>query len=290
MSASLYDTVIIGTGPAGVSAALYTARAGFRTALFGMSGGALEKASRIENYYGLQKPLSGAELYAAGVAQARAVGADVFGEEITQILFGDVFILTTTQRELEARTVILASGKQRKAPPVPGVDRLEGHGVSYCAVCDGFFYRGRPVGVIGAGAYAAAEAAHLARIADSVTIFTNGEEPQAEFPDRAEIVTEPLERIEGAEKVETVVLRSGARVLVDGVFIAVGTASAADFARKLGVIVENDNIQTDASQATNVPGVFAAGDCTGGLLQIASAVGEGAVAGTSAVRFLRAKK
>ena len=186
-----------------------------------------------------------------------------------------------------ADAVILATGAPRAVPPVAGVTEFEGRGVSYCAVCDAFFYRGKAVAVLGQGEYALEEARVLLPVAGSVTLLTNGSEAPAQLPDGLAVDTRPVAAIEGGDKVAQVAFAAGDPLAVDGVFIAYGTAGSSDFARKLGAQLDGNKIQTDGAMATAVPGLFAAGDCTGGLLQVAKAVSDGAQAALSAMRFVR---
>ena len=162
--------------------------------------------------------------------------------------------------------------------------------MSYCAVCDAFFYRQKRVAVIGAGAYALHEAEVLAPHASEVHILTNGEAPQAAFPETMTVHAERIASIGGEDRVTGVRFEDGTALPVDGVFLAIGTAGSTALARKLGVLLDGAQIKVDDTMATNVPGVFAAGDCTGGLLQVAKAVYEGANAGLAAVKYVRGKK
>ncbi len=282
------DIIVIGLGPAGTSAAVYLCRANRSVLLIGKDYGALEKAERIENYYGLEQPLGGAELARRGVAQAEGLGAQVIMTEVLDLAWEPGgFRLVTAAGEYTAPCVILATGASRRTLPLPGLAALEGHGVSYCAVCDAFFYRGRAVGVLGAGEYALHEAAHLLPVASQVTLFTNGAPAPQETDPRLTVETQPVTALEGEEQLSGVRLEDGRCIAVEGLFIALGSAGAGDFARKLGAGVENGSIVVDSSMQTSVPGLFAAGDCTGGLLQVATAVGEGAQAAMGALRFLR---
>ena len=171
-------------------------------------------------------------------------------------------------------------------PEIENLEALEGRGVSACAVCDGFFHRGKPVAVLGSGDFAASEARELAPIAASVTILTNGQQPTADFGSLP-VVTTPVARLVGQELFQGVELKDGTSLSLSGLFVAMGKASAVDLARAAGILTGPHGITVDAQMQTNIEGVFAAGDCVGGLLQISKAVGEGAVAGMAMIAHLR---
>ena len=279
---------IIGGGPAGLSAAIYAVRAGMQTTVLYKDGGALGKTDKIENYFGFPEALSGAELLERGQKQAERLGAALVRTEVTGIEYAERgFTVKTTGDAFTADAVILATGSPRAVPNIPGVREFEGRGVSYCAICDAFFYRGKAVGVLGQGEYALEEARVLLPVAGSVTLLTNGAPAPAALPEGLRVDTRPLAAIEGGELVERAVFAEGAPLPLDGVFIAYGTAGSGDFARKLGAQVDGARIRANADGSTAVPGLFAAGDCTGGLLQVAKAVADGAEAAMSAVKFVR---
>ena len=287
--------VIIGSGPAGVSAALYARRGGAEVTVFskGLSLSGLEKAEKIENYYGLSEPISGAELHARGIDGAKKIGVEFVEDELLSLMFNESFTgfkVTGKKHELEADSVIVATGAARQSLPIPGVKEFEGKGISYCATCDAFFYRGKTVAVVGGGAYALHEARALLPHAAQVIMLTNGADLTAEVPPEIRICTAKIAVIDGDKRVERVVFTDGTSLSLDGVFIALGTVGSTAIAKKIGAQLDGNHIKIDAQGATNVPGLFAAGDCTGGLLQIAKAVYQGAEAGLAAVRYLRAKK
>ena len=281
------NVVIIGSGPAGVSAALYTARAGVDTTVLTKGPGALARAEGIENYYGVPGNITGAELERRGIEGAKEVGVKFVETEAVGLTFTDKLTVETLNGDYPADAVILATGASRTAPPVPGLAALEGHGVSYCATCDAFFYRGKNVAVMGSGEYALHEASALLPLAASVTLLTGGADLTADFPPEITVRTEKVEAILGEEKVTGVRLAGGEELPMDGVFIALGVAGSTALARKMGAEVDGNKIVVDANMMTTIPGLFAAGDCTGGLLQVAKAVYEGAVAGNEAAKALR---
>ena len=300
-----FDVIIIGGGPGGVSAALYTARAGLSTCIIYMDEGELGRAHIIENYYGLPAPVSGSELFKNGLAQAAAVGANIVNAEVTSVdIFSAAgpaaggFSVEATGQTYTCRALILCMGKRRSRPKIQGLSALEGRGVSYCAVCDGFFYRGAPVAVLGGGAYALSECAHLLPLASSVTLLTDGineginesSEPPSERPDSLAVNTAKIEKLLPGEDgmLAAVQFENGSKLNIQGLFVAVGTASHVSLAAKMGCLLNGDSLAVDENFATNVPGIFAAGDCTGRLMQVSAAVGEGAAAGLAAVKHLKA--
>lgn len=289
MQAASGKVIIVGSGPAGISAALYLQRSGkVAVTVFSSGSGALEKAGKIENYYGFAEPISGKELHQQGVLNAKRLGVSFIEEEVFAVTYDDRFkpAVQTKNGTYSCDAVLLATGTSRKAPSIPGLRELEGKGVSYCAVCDAFFYTGKDVAVIGSGEYAVHEAQILAPVAASVTILTNGSPLSAELPSGIDLCTEPLSSVNGESGVSSVTLQSGDTIPVSGVFVAIGVAGSTDLARKVGVEINGSYIKVNAQMETSVPALYAAGDCTGGTLQLHKAVHEGAVAASSILRFL----
>lgn len=290
---TLSDVIIIGGGPAGVTASLYTARANLTTTLIYKDHGALEKAEKVDNYYGL-KPTDGKTIVETGLEQARNVNVRIISAEVVGIIISDDGIITveTTTKTLKGKTAVFATGATRATPDIKGLTPLEGKGISYCAICDGFFYRGKDVAVLGSGAYALHEVNDLLPIVKSVTVLTNGHEPTVNFPENVKVIKEKITEITATKSMMGMVL-SGVKLENDealplaGLFIAIGVAGGTELARKLGAILVDNAVQVDNTFRTSIPGIWAAGDCTGGLKQIAKAVYEGAQAGTDIVRYLR---
>ncbi|MCL2404935.1 MAG: NAD(P)/FAD-dependent oxidoreductase [Defluviitaleaceae bacterium] len=284
------DTIIIGGGPAGVSAALYTARAGMKTLIIHKGGGALDKAERVENFYG-SPGTTGPALLETGLTHAADMGAELASGEVVKIQ-RDVqdghFTVQTTSESYTARTLLLATGASRLAPAIPGLSTYEGKGISHCAICDAFFYKGKDVAVLGSGPYALSEANQLLPLVKSLTLLTNGEEPSTQLPPEINIRKEKIQEIIGESRLTAVALEpDGEHIPLNGLFIAMGVAGATELARKAGAFVENNAVIVDKNMQTGVPGLWAAGDCTGGMKQIAKAVYEGAIAGTDIVIYLR---
>lgn len=282
--------IIIGSGPAGVSAALYARRGGADVTVVTKGAGALRAAELVENYYGFDVPITGAELERRSIAGAKRLGVVFAMDEAMSVLprdDGQGFRVEGGRSAYEGDTVILAAGASRSMFSVPGLQEFEGRGVSFCAICDAFFYRGKNVAVIGAGDYALHEAEILLPHAARLTLLTNGAAPDIRVSDGITVEQRVISRIAGTRRVERIVFDDGTEMTVDGIFLASGTAGSFELARKLGVLQRDGKIVVDAQMETNVPGIYAAGDCTGGLLQIAKAVYEGAAAGLAAVRHLR---
>ena len=283
----LYDVIIVGCGPAGLSASLYIKRAGLSCLVIGKDSGALGKAEKIENYFGLENVISGNELLAIGKKQAEKLGCDIISAEATGIGWNGNYQVETTGGSFEGKSVILAVGAARTKAKIDGLSEYEGQGVSYCAVCDAFFFRGKIVAVLGNGEYAKHELNELIPSAGKVYLFTDGKNLETAISEAVEVVSGKVKKLCGEGRLESVEFENGETLSVDGLFIALGTAGASDFARKIGAETENNRIVVDEKMGTNIPGLFAAGDCIGGVLQISVAVGEGAKAALSAIEFVR---
>ena len=286
----MYDVIILGAGPAGVSASLYTKRANLKTLILYNDESGLEKASLIENYYGFKNGISGKELYETGIEQAKNIGVEVKKEEVVKIENNvEYFNIVTNTNEYKTKNLILATGNKKNKPKIKGIEKFEGRGVSYCAICDGFFYRNRSVSVLGSGNYAIAETNELINIADNITILTNGEKAPEFRADNVTIDTKEIEEINGENKVEEIKFKDGSTLKTDGIFVAQGVAGSSEFAKKLGIMTNKDKIIVNENMETNIKGIYACGDCTGGLLQVSKAVYEGAKAGLQVIAGIRGR-
>lgn len=280
----MYDVIIIGAGPAGISASLYTKRANLNTLVLYYGESALIKA-KIDNYYGFPEGIEGKELYSKGIEQAKNIGVDVKEIEVLGIENnGTFFIVKTLEENYNAKAIILSTGNKKIKPDIPGVIEYEGKGISYCAICDGFFFKSKKVAVIGNGNFAISEAKHLKNVTEDIIILTNGlEKPKCEF----KVNTKKIKEILGEEKVTKILFEDESIVEIDGVFIALGKAGAGDFAKTLGIIQENDSIKVDENMQTNIKGIYACGDNTGGVLQVSKSVYEGSVAALSTIKYIK---
>lgn len=285
----MYDCIIIGKGPAGISAAIYISRSNLKTLVIGKENTALNRAKNIENYYGFEDSISGEELFKNGINQAKKQNIEMKNDEVIDIEYANgTYIVKTVNSEYETRTIVLATGKSRKTSNIEGETTFEGKGISYCAICDGFFFKEKNVAVIGNGEYALHEAEILKNVTDKVTIFTNGSKlPENRFLSIQNVIEGRIDAIKGNTKVEAILLEDKRSIPVDGIFIAQGIASSVDFAKKLGILLKNNDIIVNEDMETNVPGIYAAGDCTGGLLQICKAVYEGAKCGLSIAKKIK---
>ncbi len=288
----MLDCIIIGKGPAGISAALYTIRANLNTLVIGNGIGALEKAEKIENYFGLVQPLSGKELAASGENQIKKIGGTIVNEEVVGIEFLGHFVVTTLQDKYEAKSVLISTGSPVIRVPVKGLQKFEGLGVSYCTTCDGFFHRKKPVGIIGYNDYGIHEAEELEAFTDDITFFTNGkalelsEESKAKLL-KMKVIETPISELFGEEVLGGIILKDDSKVNLSGLFVAYGSASGATFALKMGIDMDGQSIKVNDHMATNIPGLFAAGDVIGGFKQVSVAVGQGAIAGRYMIEFVR---
>ena len=295
----MYDVVIVGAGAAGLSAAIYTARGGLKTLVLGdPQKSRVAMARHFDNYLGFPEGISGAELIERAVAQARRFGADLRKGEVVSLVPGDPLRVELADGDhVEGRAVVLATGVAGKPSGIKGEDELLGQGVSHCVVCDGFFYRGKKVAVIGHANYAAKEALELLAYTKDVTLFSNGRSFAIDESLRNQLDAQGIARREDRvvefTRNETgltgLLLQGGELFPAEGVFIALGTAGSVDFALTLGIELDGNAIAVDREGRTSYPGIFAAGDCTAGPQQLARAVGEGCVAGLSAIAYVKGR-
>ncbi|AMK11978.1 MAG: thioredoxin-disulfide reductase [Pseudodesulfovibrio sp.] len=298
-----YDAVVIGGGPAGMTAALYLLRAGVKTAMIEKlsPGGQVLMTSEIENYPGFPKGLQGWELADKFANHLEEYDLHRINDEVSGIKVGNPWhTIMVGGEEVRAKAVILATGSRYRKLGVPGEERLLGRGVSYCALCDGNFFRGRDVAVIGGGNSALEEALYLARLVNKVYLIHRRSDFRGQLCYQDKCFTHEkikimrntvVEEIVGETDVEHLALKdvnSGekSQLTVDGAFIFIGFEPIMDFVSD-DIHKERNGILTDIEMRTNVPGIFAAGDIRSKMCrQVASAVGDGATAATAAFSYL----
>lgn len=288
----MFDVIIIGKGPAGISASLYTIRANLKTLIIGMNDSALNKTDKIENYYGFPEPISGPYLLKQGEEQAVRLGGEIIHDEVIEIKKRDRFEVITAKGEFSSNVVLMATGQKHKKINIQNLKEFEGNGVSYCSTCDGFFYNSLKVGVLGFKDYAVHEAVELLAFTKDITIYTNGFEPEfsqgfSEESKKFNINKKNVTSLDGKDFLQKIVFDDGSCECIDGLFVAYESASSIDFARKLGVLTQDSSILVNSDMQTNIEGLFAAGDCIGGFKQIATAVGQGALAGRKVIEYIR---
>lgn len=302
----IHDVVIVGSGPAGYTAATYAARAQLKPVVLAGSvtaGGALMNTTEVENYPGFVEGIMGPELMTQMQEQAERFGADVRFEDVTELeLEGDVKRITTDDEVYEARTVIISTGSEYRHLGLDGEDRLSGHGVSYCATCDGFFFKDQPIVVVGGGDSAMEEATFLSRFGSSVTIVHRRDElrasavmarraqddPKISFAWNSKVVA-----INGTDAVESVTLEdtvTGERrdLPASGLFVAIGQVPRSELVKDVLELDDKGYIKVEApSQRTRIPGVFACGDVADPEYQQAiTAAGSGCRAALDAEHYL----
>lgn len=284
----MHDVIVIGGGPAGASAAIYLQRSKLDVLLIMKDYGTLEKTGHIDNYWGFEDTMDGKELVVKGIDQAKRLGVKIIEEEVLDIekdMFGDhKFDVKTDQSTYQGKTVLLATGQSKPNLRVKGFREYTGKGISFCAICDGFIYKNKKIGVVGNKKFMSEELETLANFSKDITVFTDANEltVDVDFP----VVTSKIKEIQGDEVIRKVITEDKTYD-VDALFIAMGTPSANDFALRMGAIIDKNNIVVDDKFMTNIPGLFAAGDCIGGLLQIAKAVSDGAHAALALNKYVR---
>ncbi len=305
----MIDIAIIGAGPAGMTASVYARRAGYSVTVFelGMPGGQLSTTDKIENFPGYPEGLPGAELGMKFYEHAQAFGAEFVFEQVVRVEADGAVkkVVTnngTEEKEYEARAIIIATGAHPRTLGVPGEDTFRGHGISYCGTCDGFFFRGKDVCVVGGGDVAVEDAIYLANMCNSVTVFHRRDELRANkrSQDAAfangkitfvwnTIVTE----LKGDDQLRSVVTKNVKTDEVkewtfDGCFIFVGYDPNQDVYPQGLATDERGYVLTDENMATNIPGVYAVGDVRKkNVRQVATAVGDGGIVMSDIERYFR---
>ena len=233
------------------------------------------------------KNISGKDLYENGLKQLENLNIEFVKDEVVQLNYTSQFEVTTVNNIFQAKYVVLATGVSRNVPNIKGIKEFEGKGVSYCAICDAFFYRNKDVAVLGSGNYAIHEAEILKPVVKSVTLLTNSEKLVENRDIDLNVNEKKVREVRGFEKVDEIVFEDDTAQNINGIFVAIGTASTNDLARKIGARVENNKIIVNDNLETTVPNLYACGDCTGGILQISKATYEGTKVGLEIVNKLK---
>jgi len=298
------DVIIVGGGPAGLTTGLYTSRAGLKSLLVerGIFGGQIINATLVENYPGFPQGISGAELGSLMHQQAVKYGLEVVTAEVTGISQGQPYSISTTEGDFESSAIIIAAGSEYRKLQVPGEERLAGHGVSYCATCDGFFFRDREVTVVGGGDTAITDALELTRHAKKVYVIHRRDQLRAGQVLQQRAFAEPklefiwstvVEEVLGDKMLEELKLRNvktgqHSILKVTGVFVAVGLVPNSQLFSNIVDLDDTGYIVTDETMATSASGIFAAGDIRrNSPRQVAAAVGDGAIAAISAFKYVQ---
>lgn len=267
----MLEVIVIGSGPAGASCAIYLKRFNHDVIVITKSDATLATAHQVDNYYG-HYAISGADLYQKGIEQMNSLGINIVDETVLSIEYYGHFVVTTNKNIYEAKKVVLATGKARNKLKIKNAKNYEQKGLSYCATCDGFFYRNKRIGIIGSGSAMKHELSFLQNMSSDVTVFTDGVNIHL---DNVKVVTDKLVELYGTDFVEGIKTEKDSYEL-DGVFVAIGDASTFDFIKHLGIACDtNNNIIVNKNYETNIPGLYAAGDAIGGILQIVKATYDG---------------
>ncbi len=305
MTDAIYDVIIVGGGPGGLSAALYASRAKLKTLVLDKSktAGSLAYASLIENYPGLEKPMSGGELLDVFRKQAESFGAEYKEEQVIGTsLSGDVKEVFTMEASYQGKTVIIATGSMGRKATIKGEGEFLGRGVSYCAICDAAFFKGKTVCVLGDSEEAVKEAGVLARFAETVYLISPSQKlkveedyPSLQISNIKLLLGRVVTAIEGSEAVERIRMKasgSESELALDGVFVyLMGNKPIIDFLQGAVDVSEEGGVMTNRFMETNVPGVFSAGDvtCTEAR-QVIIAASHGCLAALSAEKYIFGRK
>ncbi|MBU0762288.1 MAG: FAD-dependent oxidoreductase [Candidatus Altiarchaeota archaeon] len=290
-----YDVVVVGGGPAGLTAAIYCARRKLKVVVVERLalGGQMLLTSEIGNWPG-DKIVSGVDLAARMEDHAKSLGVNFLFDEVVGLNLSEpTKKLYLRDSEVSCSAVILATGGQHMKLKVKGEEEFTGRGVSYCATCDGPFFKGKVVAVVGGGNMALEDALYMNDVAEKVYVIANKFTAEEMLVERmksssVEVLDDELAEITGSQFVEKITLKSGRTMDVGGVFIAVGSKPSTELASDAGVkLDERGFIEVNKSMETNISGVYAAGDVTGGIPQISTAVGGGATAALKAYGYVK---
>ena len=287
----MFDVIIIGKGPAGISAGIYTSMASLKTLVIGKES-TIEKANSIKNYFGFAQTINGVDLIKNGINQAKSVGCDILDDLVIKLeKKGDIFEITTNSNVIyDTKAVLLATGNTRNIVNIENIEVFEGKGVSYCIACDGFFFKNKKVAVLGNTNYTISEADELLNYTQNVYILTNGKPLEATVRSGIDVNTSKIKEIGGNHKLEYIMYEDGTKESFDGLFIAESYPKTSDFVQKLGIETKQNLIKINNEYMTNISGLFAAGDLVNEFKQIATAVSSGAIAGKNIIKYCKESK
>ena len=274
---------VIVKGPSGISCAIYLRRFNLNPIVIAKDFGALETKATIENYYGIES-IDGKELIQKGIDQAKKLGIEVINEEVISIENYGTFEVITNKNKYEGKAVYLAVGKAKAKLNKKGLKEFEGKGISYCATCDGFFFRKKRIGIVGSGDYMLKELEVLRNFSDDIIVFSS-----SDLDIKEKVVKDEIIEFYGNDKLEGVKTINDDYKL-DAVFIALGSLDAFSIAKHLGLILDEKNNIVVNDYMSNIEGVFAGGDVIGGLLQVSKASSDGANAAFSINKYLKSRK
>lgn len=279
MDKQIYDLIIIGAGPAGVTSSIYAARSGMKTLVINSSEIKVNRHFEVSNLYGLVKPIDYAKLVEQGITQAKSFGVNIIDDACYEFYKEeDIFTCITKKDKYYAKTVVLATGIHYQKLPIDNFDDYVGLGIHYCGMCDAFIYRDKKVALFGYGKYLTHEYEYLKAVCKDITIYllddtSNGDLNNYSF-DHPVFKNAKITQIHGSDKLNALTI-NGETISYDALFVALGSPNSHNLATKAGVIVESQKILVDNNYETNIKGVFAIGDAIGGKTQIVKASFEG---------------
>lgn len=286
---------IIGSGPAGVSTALYLKRANKDVVVFTNHKSSLIKAKTIENYYGTGS-ISGNDLYKEGLASLRELNIPIIEEEVFNISLEQNLNLETNKNKYNFDVIVLATGTSNNKPKIKDLEKFEGNGVSYCATCDGFFFKNKKIAVLGNSEFAIHELNYLKNITNDLVLLTNGYDFHS---DKFKTYTEKINQLHsfqdeyGITHLDGIILgedNNSYKVDIDALFIALDSPDSNILAKKCGILTDKTGIIVNEKFETNVPGIYACGDTVKGQKQIAKAVYEGMLTATNIINYINKNK
>lgn len=276
---------VIGSGPAGVSTALYLKRANKDVVVFTNHKSSLLKAKEIENYYGTGK-INGNNLYQDGLSSLNDLNIELIEEEVFNIDFGNKLILETNKNKYEFDVIVLATGASKNKPKLKNIEKFEGTGISYCATCDGFFFRNKKIAVLGNSDFTLHELNYLKNISSDLFLLTNGDALESEFI----TYNNKIKELVGETSLEKIIFEDNTELLIDALFITNDSPDSNVLAKKCGILTDKSGIVVNDKFETNVPGIYACGDAVKGQKQIAKAVYEGMLTATNIIEYINRKK